>query len=78
MLTEALPYIKQYNGKIVVIKYGGHAMTEESLKKRPHHSYFIKICADKAGIACIRTACNYSTFQPCAASFAYSPCRSKA
>lgn len=31
-LIEALPYIKAYAGKIVVIKYGGHAMTEESLR----------------------------------------------
>ena len=26
VLTQALPYIRQYNGKIVVIKYGGNAM----------------------------------------------------
>ncbi len=32
VLTEALPYIKRYNGKIVVIKYGGSAMTSDSLK----------------------------------------------
>ena len=32
VLTEALPYIRRYNGKIVVIKYGGSAMTSESLK----------------------------------------------
>ena len=32
VLTEALPYIKRYNGKIVVIKYGGSAMTTDSLK----------------------------------------------
>ena len=34
MLTEALPYIKQYNGKIVVIKYGGNAMINEELKQQ--------------------------------------------
>ena len=33
VLTEALPYIQKYNGKIVVIKYGGHAMLDEDLKK---------------------------------------------
>src|SRR5690554_3402500 len=27
ILTEALPYIQQLNGKTVVIKYGGNAMT---------------------------------------------------
>ena len=32
VLTQALPYIKQYNGKIVVIKYGGNAMIDENLK----------------------------------------------
>ena len=34
ILTEALPYIKQYNGKIVVIKYGGNAMINEELKEQ--------------------------------------------
>ena len=32
VLTEALPYIKRYNGKTVVIKYGGNAMINEQLK----------------------------------------------
>ncbi|MCR5685958.1 MAG: acetylglutamate kinase [Lachnospiraceae bacterium] len=32
VLTQALPYIKQYNKKIVVIKYGGNAMINEQLK----------------------------------------------
>ncbi len=32
VLTQALPYIKRYNGKIVVIKYGGNAMINEQLK----------------------------------------------
>ena len=34
VLTEALPYIKRYNGKIVVIKYGGNAMINEELKEQ--------------------------------------------
>ena len=34
VLTEALPYIKQYNGKIVVVKYGGNAMVNEELKQQ--------------------------------------------
>ena len=34
VLTEALPYIKQYNGEIVVIKYGGNAMINEELKQQ--------------------------------------------
>ncbi|HHV50867.1 MAG TPA: acetylglutamate kinase [Clostridiales bacterium] len=32
VLTQALPYIKQYSGKIVVIKYGGNAMVSDQLK----------------------------------------------
>ncbi|NNM81463.1 MAG: acetylglutamate kinase [Burkholderiales bacterium] len=32
ILSEALPYIQRFHGKTVVIKYGGNAMTEESLK----------------------------------------------
>ena len=34
VLTEALPYIKHYNGEIVVIKYGGNAMINEVLKQQ--------------------------------------------
>ncbi|MBQ7936154.1 MAG: acetylglutamate kinase [Clostridia bacterium] len=34
VLTQALPYIKKYNGKIVVIKYGGNAMINEHLKEQ--------------------------------------------
>ena len=34
ILTQALPYIKRYNGKIVVVKYGGNAMINEDLKKQ--------------------------------------------
>lgn len=34
ILTAALPYIKKYSGKIVVIKYGGNAMINEQLKKQ--------------------------------------------
>ena len=34
VLTQALPYIKRYNGKIVVVKYGGNAMIDENLKQQ--------------------------------------------
>lgn len=34
VLTAALPYIKKYNGKIVVVKYGGNAMINEQLKEQ--------------------------------------------
>ena len=33
VLIEALPYIQKFNRKIIVIKYGGSAMTDESLQK---------------------------------------------
>jgi acetylglutamate kinase len=33
ILVEALPYIRTFTGKTVVIKYGGKAMTDESLKE---------------------------------------------
>jgi len=32
VLTEALPYIQRFTGKTVVIKYGGNAMVDETLK----------------------------------------------
>ena len=32
ILCQALPYIRRYNGKIVVVKYGGNAMINETLK----------------------------------------------
>ncbi len=33
ILTQAVPYIKEYTGKYVVAKYGGNAMTDPQLKK---------------------------------------------
>ena len=33
VLIEALPYIRKFQGATVVIKYGGHAMVDEELKK---------------------------------------------
>ena len=32
ILIEALPYIRRFTGKTIVIKYGGHAMVDEGLK----------------------------------------------
>ena len=34
VLTQALPYIKRYVGKVVVVKYGGNAMVNEQLKQQ--------------------------------------------
>ena len=34
VITQALPYIKKYTGKVVVVKYGGNAMINEQLKQQ--------------------------------------------
>ena len=34
VLTQALPYIQRYNGRIVVVKYGGNAMVNDQLKQQ--------------------------------------------
>ena len=33
ILAEAMPYIRRFHGRLVVVKYGGNAMTDESLKR---------------------------------------------
>ena len=33
VLIEALPYIQKFNRKIIVVKYGGSAMSDEELQK---------------------------------------------
>ena len=33
VLAEALPYIQKFNGKTIVVKYGGNAMINEELKQ---------------------------------------------
>ncbi len=37
VLSEALPYIRRFHGRTVVIKYGGNAMTDEKLKQSFAH-----------------------------------------
>ena len=34
VLAQALPYIKKYTGKVIVVKYGGNAMVDEHLKQQ--------------------------------------------
>lgn len=34
VLVEALPYIKNFYGKTIVIKYGGNAMINQELKEK--------------------------------------------
>ena len=33
ILAEALPYIRRFHGKTIVVKYGGNAMTDDELKQ---------------------------------------------
>ena len=33
ILTEALPYMRQHAGKVIVVKYGGHAMGDKGLSE---------------------------------------------
>ena len=37
ILAEAMPYIRRFHGKLIVIKYGGNAMTDERLKRSFAH-----------------------------------------
>jgi hypothetical protein len=50
ILIEVLPYIRKFNGATIVIKYGGHAMVDEQLKKGicPGRD-FIEIRGDEPG-----------------------------
>lgn len=56
VLSEALPYLQRFAGKTVVIKYGGAAMKDPTLKvrrhscTRPHSSLLFNVCT--AGIQC--------------------------
>ncbi len=36
-LAEALPYIRRFHGKLIVVKFGGNAMTDEALKRSFAH-----------------------------------------
>ena len=41
ILTEALPYIRRYQGKTIVIKYGGNAMGDDALKNSFAHDVIL-------------------------------------
>ena len=48
VLIEALPYIQRFNRKIIVVKYGGSAMVDESLKERVIQDVtLLKLCGFK-------------------------------
>ena len=45
VLIEALPWLERYSGKTVVIKYGGNAMIDESLKRAfAEDIAFLRLC----------------------------------
>jgi acetylglutamate kinase len=37
ILSEALPYIRRFHGKTIVVKYGGNAMVDQGLKESFAH-----------------------------------------
>lgn len=48
VLIEALPYIQRFNRKIIVVKYGGSAMVDDSLKQRVIEDVtLLKLCGFK-------------------------------
>ncbi|MFO0233617.1 MAG: acetylglutamate kinase [Burkholderiales bacterium] len=51
VLAEALPYIRRFHGKTIVVKYGGNAMTEEKLKKSfAHDVVLLKLVGLNPGV----------------------------
>lgn len=44
VLIQALPYIQKFNNKTIVIKYGGHAMVNENLKKAVINDLILLSC----------------------------------
>ena len=55
VLTQALPYIKKYYNKIIVVKYGGNAMINEDLKEAVMGDIVLARCRNldgDVGICC--------------------------
>lgn len=44
ILVQSLPYIQQYNGKIIVVKYGGNAMISDELRARVINDIVLMKC----------------------------------
>ena len=49
ILMNALPYIKKYSNKIVVVKYGGNAMINEDLRKSVMGDIVLSTAAQQYG-----------------------------
>jgi acetylglutamate kinase len=45
VLTGALPWLKEFHGNVVVIKYGGHAMVDEACRRAfAEDMVFLRTC----------------------------------
>ena len=45
VLTGALPWLKEFHGNVVVIKYGGHAMVDEECRRAfAEDMVFLRTC----------------------------------
>jgi hypothetical protein len=50
VLTGALPWLKEFHGNVVVIKYGGHAMVDEECRRAfAEDMVFLRTCGHPAG-----------------------------
>ena len=57
ILVEALPYLRDFKGKTVVVKYGGNAMLNDEIKNK----VFSEICWHAPGCCTWRRPGNYRT-----------------
>ena len=68
VLAEALPYIRRFHGRTIVVKYGGNAMTDDRLKRSfAHDVVLLKVTqtGHEPGIACHtgRHSCFFQSLQ---------------
>ena len=49
ILSEALPYMQRYEGKVVVVKYGGHAMGDDKLAAQFARDIVLLCRRDRSG-----------------------------
>jgi len=52
VLSEGLPYIQKFKDKIIVVKYGGAAMTEEPLKESFHKRHCLNAIGGNETCGC--------------------------
>lgn len=52
VLVEALPWLKSFNGKVIVVKFGGNAMVDDQLKKAfAEDVVFLRMCGIKVVVS---------------------------